>query len=524
MGRAASTQSGPAASFSAPARNRGKGFGMRLMILPRLPHALALTVLTAISTPALADNGDRRAEILAPATDFTTTERWERLSGGSATNRKRLDGEAFSLPSASLTFAQRSDFLVGNGIFKRLWVSSPSSTESADGLGPVYNARACQRCHLKDGRGHPPSGPDDSAVSMLLKLSVPPRTEAERKQLADGRAAVIPEPVYGEQLQDLAVPGVPPEGRIVIRWIEETVDLSGGETATLRRPGISIADPGYGPLDPETMISPRIAPPMIGLGLLEAIAEADILAKADPDDRDGDGVSGRAQRVWSGSAGRMMLGRFGWKAGKATIDDQSSGAMAGDIGVSNPLAPAHWGDCTARQPACRNAPHGADADTHEASGEIMDLVFFYSRHLAVPARRDAGDPQVLQGKQLFHETGCIACHTPKHATRIDWPDRALAGQLIWPWTDLLLHDMGEGLADNRPEARANGREWRTPPLWGIGLTETVNGHTQFLHDGRARNLLEAILWHGGEAQATRDAVAAMPPGDRAALIRFLESL
>ncbi|WP_416900386.1 MAG: di-heme oxidoredictase family protein [Minwuia sp.] len=464
--------------------------------------------------------------MLAPATAFDTVERWEDLPGGSATNRTRLDGEAFSQPSGSLSFTKRADFFVGNGIFKRLWVSSPSSTRSADGLGPVYNARACQRCHLKDGRGHPPAGPDDGAVSVLVKLSVPPQTDAQRHYLAEGRIGFVPEPIYGEQLQDIGVPGVPPEGRIVIDWREETVALSGGESASLRRPVLQIADPGYGAMHPETMTSIRVAPPMIGLGLLEAIAEADILAAADPDDRDGDGISGRPQRAWSEAGQKVMLGRFGWKAGKPTIDDQSSGAMAGDIGVSNPLMPAAWGDCTENQPVCRNAPHGADsaAGEHEAPGELMDLVFFYSRHLAVPARRDAGDPEVLMGKRVFYGIGCIACHTPKHATRRDWPDESLAGQLIWPYTDLLLHDMGEGLADGRPDGVADGREWRTPPLWGIGLTETVNGHTQFLHDGRARSLLEAVLWHGGEAGAARQAVIDMPPAERAALIRFLESL
>ncbi|WP_417515402.1 di-heme oxidoredictase family protein [Minwuia sp.] len=494
----------------------------------KLLSALTGLALIASSTSVLADvasdAAERRQAILAPTSDFTQAERWEDLSGGSATNRTRFDGEAFSLPSASMSFTARADFFVGNGIFRRLWVSSPSSTTSADGLGPVYNARACQRCHLKDGRGHPPAGPDDSAVSMLIKLSVPARNDAERAQLASGRANVIPEPTYGEQLQDLAVPGVPPEGRVRVTYSDHPVKLDDGTRVVLQRPHYNILNPGYGAFDPDMRISPRIAPPMIGLGLLEAIPEADILAAEDPDDRDGDGISGRANRVWSDARQQMMLGRFGWKAAKPTIDDQSSGAMAGDIGVSNPLSRAAWGECTARQPACRNAPHGATGDGLEAGAEIMDPVFFYSRHLAVPARRDVDDPLVLQGKALFYGAGCIGCHTPKHATRSDWPDRALAGQLIWPYTDLLLHDMGEGLADNRPDGRADGREWRTPPLWGIGLTETVNGHTRFLHDGRARNLTEAILWHGGEAEAAKNRFADLSAGERAALLKFLESL
>lgn len=471
-------------------------------------------------------SAEQRAAILAPTTDFSQAERWEALAGGSATNRKRFDKDAFAQPSANLTFEQLSDFLVGDGLFRRPWVTAPASTQASDGLGPVYNARACQRCHLKDGRGHPPDGPDDSAVSMFLRLSVPPTTEDERALLAAGRAAVIPEPTYGGQLQDLAIAGHRPEGRMIIHYEEMPVTLGDGTEVSLRRPTYSVSDLGFGAMRADVMMSPRVAPPMIGLGLLEAIDEADILAAADPDDADGDGISGRANRVWSTEHGRVMLGRFGWKAGQPSLAEQNAGAMAGDIGVSNPLVPVAWGDCTPAQSTCRAGPHGDSAqyDGLEAPDSLMNLILFYARNLAVPARRDVDDETVLRGKQLFYDNGCIACHTPKFATRRDYEVEALAGQLIWPYTDLLLHDMGEGLADNRPEAAANGSEWRTPPLWGIGLTETVNGHSYFLHDGRARGLEEAILWHGGEAQAARDAYAALSAADREAFLAFLKSL
>ena len=342
--------------------------------------------------------------------------------------------------------------------------------------------------------------------------------------LASGRADVIPEPTYGTQLQDVSVVGQSAEGRIRIVRTAREVTLGDGVTVVLEAPRYTIVDLGYGPLDPRVMTSVRVAPPMIGLGLLEAVSESDIVARADPDDSDGDGISGRARRVWSPEHGRMMLGRFGWKGGAASIVDQSAGAMSGDIGISSPLAPAPWGECTERQKACRNAMHGADTSGFEAPANVMDAVVFYSRHLAVPARRDVSDPKVLRGKALFYGIGCTGCHTPKHATRRDWPLETLAGQLIWPYTDLLVHDMGDDLADGRPEGDASGREWRTPPLWGIGLTEVVNGHTRFLHDGRARNLLEAILWHGGEAESARDAFRAMPSVDRNALLAFLNSL
>jgi len=265
---------------------------------------------------------------------------------------------------------------------------------------------------------------------------------------------------------------------------------------------------------------------MIGLGLLEAIPVQDILAGADPDDKDGDGISGRAQIVMSTAHGVPMLGRFGLKAGQPSLIEQSASAFRGDIGISTTLRPAGYGECTQAQTHCRNAPNGNTVahNNVEISNEGLDLVAFYSANIAVPKRRNVDDPEVLAGKRVFYETGCIACHTPKFVTHrlTDHPERSF--QLIWPYSDMLLHDMGPGLADNRPEARANGQEWRTPPLWGIGLTETVSGHTYFLHDGRARSLLEAILWHGGEAETQKQRVIDMPPADRAALIRFLKSL
>lgn len=480
-----------------------------------------------IPPPAHADmTAAQRARILAPTQNFTAPEQWESLSGGSATNRKRFDREAFSQPSANLSFAQRADFFVGNGLFRRLWVTAPASTRTADGLGPYFNARACQRCHLKDGRGHTPTGPNDDAVSMFLRLSVPPRSDTEKQLLASGRATVIPEPTYGGQLQDLAIPGYRAEGRMVIHYAPNPVTLADGETVILRRPQYSTDQLAQGPMQSDVMLSPRVAPPMIGLGLLEAIADADILANADPEDRDGDGVSGRPNRVWSLQAQRVTLGRFGWKAGQPNLAEQNAGAMAGDIGIANPLHPEVWGDCTPAQVNCRAAVHGGDPEDGdlEASDLIMNPILFYTRNLAVPARRDAGNPDILRGKSLFYGAGCTGCHRPKFATAPDFPVGPLSGQLIWPYTDLLLHDMGDGLADNRPEGLADGQEWRTPPLWGIGLTETVNGHTEFLHDGRARNLTEAILWHGGEAQAARDAFAAMPKTDRKLLLLFLGSL
>ena len=464
------------------------------------------------------------AEVTRPAHDFRAPEAFERNSGGAATSLASANANAFSQPSANMNFERRLDFHVGNGIFRKRWVSSPASTKSSDGLGPLHNARSCQSCHIKDGRGRPPHA-GERAVSFLLALSVPPRSAEERRRLAEGRARVIPEPVYGAQLQNFSVQGVPAEGRIGIAYEERVVSLAGGATIRLRHPRYRVLDPGYGPLDPEVMLSPRVAPAMIGMGLIEAIPEDDILALADPNDSDGDGISGRASRVWSTRLGRFTFGRFGWKAGAASVAEQTARAFSGDIGLSSQLSPDPWGDCTAAQTWCREAPHGRDpVEGVEVPGRMFDRVVFYSRHLAVPGRRDVGIPAVLEGKRLFYGAGCTGCHRPKFVTarHADQPEHAF--QLVWPYSDFLLHDMGEGLADHRPEGVASGREWRTPPLWGIGLTERVSGHSRFLHDGRARGLLEAVLWHGGEAGAAREAVTRMSEEERGALLAFLRSL
>ena len=492
--------------------------------------AVAGTVVllaTAHALPAV-EPEDERARIAAvtqPTQDFSKAEPYERRPAGKATVFKPLNRNAFSHPSANMPFKRERDFRVGNGIFRKIWVSAPSSTTSSDGLGPLFNARACQRCHLKDGRGRPPA-PGERGETMFLRLSIPPQTETERMALREHRRATVPEPTYGGQLQNFSVQGILAEGEMTIAYEETPVTLADGEVVSLRMPTYGVSGLHYGPLHPETMLSPRVAPPVIGMGLLEAIADADILAGADPEDRDGDGISGRANIVWSDEIGKLMLGRFGWKAGNPTVSQQAAAAFRGDVGISTPLYASPYGDCTAAQGTCREAPHGgaSAANTVEASAALFDLLTFYTRNLGVPARRDIGEPKVLAGKRLFYEANCTGCHRPKFVTRRDSIGEAQSFQLIWPYTDLLLHDMGAGLADDRPEGEATGREWRTPPLWGIGLTETVSGHTFFLHDGRARNLLEAILWHGGEAQAAKERVVAMTGEERAALLAFLRSL
>jgi CxxC motif-containing protein (DUF1111 family) len=481
--------------------------------------------LPAVRTDISAIDLERVNAVTAPATDFSKAEAFEMNQGGAGTSTKVVNGDAFSHSTANISFADEQKFKLGNALFRKLWVSSPATTQASDGLGPLFNARACQSCHLKDGRGHPPEG-DTDATSMFLRLAVPVEMTDEQRNAGGFFVGSLPDPTYGGQLQDLAVPGLQAEGRMVISYSEQTVELNDGTVVQLRAPSYSVADLAYGPMHPDTTLSPRIAPPMIGMGLIEAIESADIRARADPEDKDQDGISGRVALVRDKSSGRILTGRFGWKAENATVRQQSASAFAGDIGISTPDEPRDFGDCSQNQSDCWSFPTGVQprlGDT-EAPDPVLDLVTFYSENLAVPARRRVDDVQVLAGKELFYESGCVSCHTPKFVTSRSAQHPAHAFQLIWPYSDFLLHDMGEGLADGQPVGVASGQEWRTPPLWGIGLTETVNGHSFFMHDGRARNLTEAILWHGGEAKSARDAFAAMDKADRDSLIAFLESL
>ncbi|WP_332766380.1 di-heme oxidoredictase family protein [Pseudomonas koreensis] len=475
--------------------------------MPSLPLRLS-ALLLALGLSACDD-----------APRFTQAEPGEARSGGAATVRKS-DQNAFSLPSANLPPSRRVDFSVGNSFFRSPWVIAPSTTTARDGLGPLFNTNACQNCHIKDGRGHPPAPDATNAVSMLVRLSIP---DAPPYARVIEQLGVVPEPVYGGQFQDMAVPGVAPEGKVRVDYTPVPVRFADGTEVELRKPVLQITQLGYGPMHPDTRLSARVAPPMIGLGLLEAIPEEAILANAATQAKDNRGIKGRPNRVWDDELQKTVIGRFGWKAGQPNLNQQNVHAFSGDMGLTTSLRP--FDDCTEAQTACKQAPNGKGPDGEpEVSDNILRLVLFYSRNLAVPARRGVNDAEVLAGKNLFFQAGCQSCHTPKYTTAANAAEPELANQLIRPYSDLLLHDMGDGLADNRTEFQASGRDWRTPPLWGIGLTQAVSGHTQFLHDGRARNLLEAVLWHGGEAQAAQQQVLSFNAEQRAALLAFLNSL
>ncbi len=435
-------------------------------------------------------------------------------TGGEGTV-EQADSNAFSLPQGNLSMTKRLDFSVGNSFFRNPWVEAPASTDARDGLGPLFNTNSCQGCHLKDGRGHPPSAKAPS-VSLFLRLAVPadPVVDAELLRMHGFK----PAPVYGSQLQTAALPAAKPEAELVLTWQTVTEVLADGTEVELQKPQYSIENANYGPLPEDLLISPRVAPQMIGMGLLEAIPLEAIRQRADPEDADGDGISGKLNQVWDLATQQTVPGRFGWKAGEPDVRQQSMGAFAGDMGLTSTLKPTT--DCLTGQ-ECDRFAHGGEP---EVSDKIANFVVFYSKSLAVPARRNLGSATVQQGAKLFNETGCADCHTPNFKTGQveDRPD--LSNQIIWPYTDLLLHDMGPRLADGRGEFLASGNEWRTPPLWGIGLAQVVNPHSGFLHDGRARTFEEAILWHGGEARAAAERYRQMAAEDRQAIVDFLGSL
>ncbi|MCB9668664.1 MAG: thiol oxidoreductase [Alphaproteobacteria bacterium] len=441
--------------------------------------------------------------LTACASPIAELEDGEWLPGGDTTNTLLLGSNAFLRPAANLSPENEGAFYGGNSFFNDAWVEAPASTQNRDGLGPLFNARSCSGCHFRDGRAAPPEDGRGPMVGLLFRLGA-----------QDG----TPDPVYGGQLQDIGLPGVPAEGTPVITTTLVPGTYRDGTPWELALPDYTFEDLAYGPMDAATLVSPRVAPQMIGLGLLEAIAEDDLLALEDPDDADRDGISGRAQWREDVVTGQLALGRFGWKGDAPNIRHQSAGAFNGDLGITSALFPVD--DCTDAQAECLAEPAGGEPELED---RLLDRVVLYSQAVAVPIRRDWDTEGVLRGKRLFGRIGCDGCHTPSYTTSSsDLPE--LEGQRIWPYTDLLLHDMGPELADGRPLGEADGQEWKTPPLWGLGLIPEVNGHSRYLHDGRARSLEEAVLWHGGEAEASRERFTRLDADERAWLLEFLASL
>jgi CxxC motif-containing protein (DUF1111 family) len=464
-----------------------------------LPAVLAGTVLAGAA--------GAQVDALAP----------EALSAGSFTST-RFDVEAYSEPAPVLSFQQLQKFLRGRHHFNQRWVVFPS-LQGDWGLGPTFISDRCTGCHVKAGRGSVP-GAGEQLLSVLVRISIPGE---------GAHGAPRPHPHYGDQLQNQGLMGqdrdatflgerVPPEAQLYLDWQERTVTLDDGETVVLRKPTLRIASLQFGELGPEVMYSVRIAQPVFGLGLLEAVPEDTLRGLAAR--QRALGYNGRPNLVHDAINQRQAVGRFGWKANQPSIRQQIAAAFHGDLGVTSSLYDKE--NCPPVQALCAAQPPGNNPELIDMNWDELE---FWTQALAVPARRNVDDPLFRRGEQLFVAAQCAVCHVPELQTADSFPPlKQLAGQTLRAYTDLLLHDMGDDLADGRPDYQAGPRDWRTQPLWGLGLSQTVNGSTAMLHDGRARNAIEAILWHGGEATAARDAFKAMPRADRAALIKYLESI
>ncbi len=427
------------------------------------------------------------------------------LAGG-ATTIFDATSNAFSTPAPNLVTEALAHHLQGQSAFGASFVAPPAPIHG--GLGPVFNNNSCLSCHPGAGRGSPPDG-GRGPESMSLRISLDGANP-------DGTGSPVPVPGFGTYLQTRAIFGVRRMGSMAVSYHIEMIELLGDGTPCSLRMPISWIATAYQELPPGVRISPRVAPPVFGRGLLEAIDDATILALADENDANSDGISGRPNYVWDYATQSVRVGRFGLKAGSPSLRQHVAGEYRGEMGITNSLFDVETSFGTEMWDGVDDEPEIDDA--------TLDAATFYVQTLAVPARRGVSQAQVLRGERLFARANCTGCHVPSLATGELAGVPEVSHQTIFPYTDLLLHDMGDGLADEREEFAATGREWRTPPLWGLGLTATVSSHTFFLHDGRARTLLEAIMWHGGEAEASREVVRNLSQADRDALIAFLESL
>lgn len=427
----------------------------------------------------------------------------EEFSGGELT-KFDFGENAFGHSAPNLSFEQENSFVVGNSFFRSNWTTAPASASARDGLGPIFNASSCGACHPKDGRSAPPRIFGEPLNGLLFRLSG-----------ANGD----PEKTYGGQLQDKAILGKKAEAKVGVNYSEVSGKFKDGSFYTLRKPNYMFSDWAYGDIESGFLFSPRVGNQLAGVGLLEALDEASILANVDINDANRDGISGKANYVFDEVTKTFKLGRFGWKSNQPNLLQQTAGAFNGDIGITSSVFMKDH--VTEAQQDLKSIPNGGEP---EISDKNLNEVVFYLQTLSVPARRNFQDQDVLHGKLLFNQLGCASCHIPTFKTGIFHKVAVLREQSIRPYTDLLLHDMGTELADNRPDFEANGNEWRTPPLWGLGMIETVNGHTFLLHDGRARNIEEAILWHGGEAEGSKSSFLNLKKEDRTKLLKFLESL
>ncbi|SFC39430.1 CxxC motif-containing protein, DUF1111 family [Algibacter lectus] len=444
--------------------------------------------------------------------DYTATSKIEYEEGEefltSDLGVNSTSNNAFGFEISGLSFVEQAEFATGNSLFNQTWVSSPASTTGRDGLGPTFNARACATCHFKDGRGKAFVNGEDSS-GFLMRISMPGQ---------DSNGDALPVLGYGTQLQDRANNGIPFEAKVNVTYEVINGEYADGTSYQLQKPIYSFSQEAFGSLS-GVLMSPRVAQQTIGLGLISALPDEEITKFEDETDSDNDGISGRANYVYNYQINERDLGKYGWKANAPTLKQQVAAALHGDMGLTTSLFSDS--NCPSPQQDCADAINGG---TPEVTDVQLDKMLFYQAHLAVPNRRNYKDENVLKGKALFSSLNCIGCHAINQKTGTEAASDYLKNITIKPYSDFLLHDMGDDLADNRPDYLATGNEWRTQPLWGIGLISTVNGHTNLMHDGRAANIEEAILWHGGEAENIREDFKNLSVDDRENLISFVNSL
>ncbi len=415
--------------------------------------------------------------------------------------------QSFTQAKSGLSNDEMDEFILGKSFFRIPWVQAPSATTARDGLGPLFSANTCVNCHTKNGRGKVFKAKNIVDRSHVIRLSVPSNGTDEHQRMI-AKIGFIPEPNYGAQISINGVLGVPFEAKPSVYYSTKDVHYPDGFIVTLQQPIIKLKNLGYGDLYPNTIVSARIAPALVGLGLLEQITDAQILANEDINDINHDGISGKANRVWSNQTKQMEVGRYTWKASTPTVKHQSANAAINDIGLTNPIHEHQ--SCTPIQVECINVSEGFDK--HELTAQRLNAMNYYLTHLKLPKSIITEH----QGKRLFSEIGCSQCHVPSYS---------LPGTTIYPYSDFLLHDMGGDLADGRSEFDALGNEWRTPPLWRLGRAALIlKDNKNFLHDGRARNLEQAILWHGGEADKSKTLFMNLPISSRGKILQFLNEI
>lgn len=440
---------------------------------------------------------------------------------------------SFQKPAQNLPATAKPDFYAGRALADQPWIKAPASTTARDGLGPLYNARTCLACHVNGGRGTIPDDNRSALFSTLVRVSI---SDPQSKDIITHGVNI--EPAYGDQLQTQSVSLAHqlrnkmtpkpnshepvPEASVHVNWTTKEFHYPDRQKITLRSPELDIRNLGYGPMHPNIQKSIRLAPAIHGMGLLELISQKDIDALSDAEDKNLDGISGRVNQVWDEVTGKTVPGRFGHKASRPNLTMVVAAAFANDIGINNPLFKRQ--PCSPVQKKCASQAHGEDENGFELPEHLLQLVVNFNRNLGVPARRNSNKEEIIKGRELFYQSGCANCHKPSYVTDVSEEFPHLSQQTIWPYTDLLLHDMGPDLADDRPDFEASGSEWRTPPLWGIGLSQSVNGSRNLLHDGRAKSIEEAILWHGGEAESAKKNFSTLPSEKRTMLMQFVESL